>query len=291
MRERSISAPDGRTLQISEAGDPGGRAVVMLNGTPSGRLLYGPHVADAERKGIRLIGYDRPGYGGSSAKPGRIVVDAVADVQAIADALEIDRFAIWGTSGGGPHTLACAARLPDRVVAAAALSSSAPIDAEGLDWTDRMGKRSVAKFEAAAQGRDVLEAMLVGERAALMESGSQGLLEAGRTMLTPADAAVMSGELAEFLFQSTKSGIEGSVDGWRDDILAFGAPWGFDVAEIRTPVLLWHGDQDGFVPRAHGAWLAERIPGVEARLSPDEGHITLVANRVPDVHAWLIERF
>ena len=119
---------------VRDVGDPLGRAVLVQLGTPNSRILYAPHVHDAAARGIRLIGYDRPGYGGSTPLPGRSIVDCVTDVRAIADALEIDRFAIWGISGGGPHALACAALLPERVWAVATLASTAPFDAPGLDW-------------------------------------------------------------------------------------------------------------------------------------------------------------
>ena len=126
--QRTVRAPDGRTLAIEEAGDPGGRPVLVHNGTPNSRHLYGPAAADAAARGLRLIGYDRPGYGGSTPQPGRTVADCAADVRAICAGLGIDRLAMWGVSGGGPHVLACAALLPDLVTAAASLASLAPAE-------------------------------------------------------------------------------------------------------------------------------------------------------------------
>src|SRR5215471_8175296 len=137
--ERTIRTPDGRTLSVEDYGDPGGRPVLVHTGTPNSRLLYGPNVTDAAARGLRLIGYDRPGYGGSDPQPGRTVADCAADVRAICAALGIGRLAMWGISGGGPHVLACAALLPDLVVAAASLASLAPSDAEGLDYYAGMG--------------------------------------------------------------------------------------------------------------------------------------------------------
>src|SRR5919109_1263991 len=157
MREHRIESPDDRVLAAVEGGDPNGPAVVVHNGTPMSRLLYAPHVADAKARGLRLIGYDRPGYGGSTPQPGRVVADAAADVAAIADALGIDRFGTWGISGGGPHALACAALLPDRVVAAASLAGVAPYDAKDLDWLAGMGEANVQEFALTLQGRGKLE--------------------------------------------------------------------------------------------------------------------------------------
>src|SRR5690348_5574117 len=140
--------PDGRTLRVHEAGAAEGPVVLVHQGTPMSGRLYEPHMRDAEKRGIRLLAYDRPGYGGSSPAPDRSVADAAADSAALADALGIERFAVWGISGGGPHALACAAQLPDRVVATASLASVAPIDAEGLDWLAGMGEMNLEEFAA-----------------------------------------------------------------------------------------------------------------------------------------------
>jgi pimeloyl-ACP methyl ester carboxylesterase len=255
------------------------------------RLLYGPNVADAEARGLRLIGYDRPGYGDSTPRPGRTVSDAATDVAAIADALGIDRFATWGISGGGPHALACAALLPERVVAAASLAGAAPYEAEGLDFAEGMGEGNVKEFGLILEGREKLEPFLREERDALLAAGREGLAEGMRTLLTPIDAAAFTGETAEFLFESLRVGSAERIDGWLDDDLAFVKPWGFRVEQISVPVLLWQGAEDRFVPFAHGEWLAGRVPTCEAHLSPDDGHITLLVRRVGEVHEWLAAAF
>src|SRR3954471_22814819 len=144
-RTHEIATPDGRTLHVHEAGDPGGRAVVTHHGTPSSGGHYTPHAADAAQRGLRLIGYDRPGYGGSTPHRGRTVADAARDVATILDALGVERFATWGQSGGGPHVLACAALLPDRCAAAASLAGVAPYDAQGLDWLAGQGEMNLAE--------------------------------------------------------------------------------------------------------------------------------------------------
>ena len=126
----------------------------MHHGTPSSGLLYDVHAALAADQGIRLIGYDRPGYGGSTRAPGRRVVDCVADVHAIADGLGLDRFATWGISGGGPHALACAALCDERLVATASLAAVAPYEADGLDWLEGMGESNHAEFGKVLDGED-----------------------------------------------------------------------------------------------------------------------------------------
>ena len=149
---RTIAAPDGRTLTVREGGDPGGVPVLAHHGTPGSSLRYEPHLQDAAARGIRLLSYDRPGYGASTRDPERNVADCAADVAAICDALGIERLCTYGASGGGPHTLAVAALLPDRVAAAAALASVAPFDADGLDFTAGMGEENVAGMLATREG-------------------------------------------------------------------------------------------------------------------------------------------
>jgi pimeloyl-ACP methyl ester carboxylesterase len=288
---RDVTTPDGRTLRVHEGWATDGAPIVVLNGTPMSGRLYGPHVEDAAARGARLFGYDRPGYAASSSHEGRSVADAAEDVRTIADALGLDRFAVWGISGGGPHALACAALLPDRVVAAASLASVAPRDAEGLDWTAGMGEMNLEEFAVVREGRDALEEYLEREAEGLASATAEGLIEALTSLLTPVDAAALSGELGGFLAKCTRESVAAGVAGWRDDDLAFEKSWGFSLEDIRVPVQLWQGKQDRFVPFAHGEWLAARIPGVEAHLSPDDGHITLLARRVPEVHEWLLERF
>src|SRR4029079_13152798 len=149
---RSIHIPDGRTLTLREGGDPGGVPLFVHHGTPGSSLLYEPHLEDAAARGIRLLSYDRPGYGLSTRQPGRDIASCAADVAALCDALEIERLLTWGVSGGGPHALALAALLPDRVAAAAALASVAPFDADGLDFTAGMGEQNVASMSTALAG-------------------------------------------------------------------------------------------------------------------------------------------
>jgi pimeloyl-ACP methyl ester carboxylesterase len=284
---RDITTPDGRTLQVHEGGAQTGPVVLVQQGTPMSGLLFEPHVRDAEERGIRLVAYDRPGYGGSTPAPGRSVADAVADVRAIADALEVEKLAVWGISGGGPHALACAALLADRVAAVAALGSVAPFDADALDWFAGMGQTNINEFSAAASGAEALEDYL---RPTNRESiTAEGLMEGMRSLLSDVDAAVLTGELGTFLAESMNDAARQGTIGWRDDDLAFVAPWGFSVDDTRVPVQLWHGEQDRFVPFAHGEWLAAHIRGVEAQLHAEDGHLTLMQQRIPEVHAWLLE--
>ena len=290
MHELDVTTADGRTLRVLDAGPQDGAPVLVHNGTPNSRLLYGHDVERAEAQGVRMISYDRPGYGGSTRLAGRSVADCVIDVRAIAAALRIERLAVWGISGGGPHALACAALLEDLVPAVGVLGSIAPWGAEDLDYFDGMGELHVEDIKLQLADKAAARAKTEVEREAMLQADAPGLTEQLSSLLSPVDAAVMSGELGEYLVDCIHSGLAPGADGWWDDGEAHLAQWGFDLRAIRTPVLLMHGRHDRFVPFAHGQWLAGQIPGVEAMLSDEDGHLTLTAHHLERLHAWLLER-
>lgn len=290
MNERDVPTRDGRRLRITEEGDPGGVPVLRHHGTPGSRLLEPEDVARARRRGIRLIGYDRPGYGGSSRHEGRNVADCAADVRAIADALGIRRLLVWGMSGGGPHAAACAALLTDLVPAVAVLASDAPYGAPKLDYFAGMGELNVEDIKLLLRDRTAARAKCETDRQEVLAGELDAMMEMLRSLLAPVDAAALSGELGAFLLQQTKLGLAPGADGWWDDGLAMVQDWGFGLSQIRTPVLLMHGREDRFVPFAHGEWLASAIPGVEARLLDSDGHISLLAAHLDEVYDWLLAR-
>ena len=295
--ERTVRTSDGRVLAVEEAGDPAGRPVLMQGGTPGSRLLYGPHARDAAERGLRLIGYDRPGYGGSSPRPGRTVADCVGDVRAICSDLGIDRLAMWGAAGGGPHVLACAALLPDLVAAAATLASLAPFDADGLDYFDGMDPENVedvvlylSDMAAARAKTDRDRAEVLGEgpgdAAEPADSADDGAADGFGPVLPPVDVAAMEGGLGDFFAAAMRDGLAPGSEGWWEDNCLL-RPWGFSLSDITVPVLLLHGRQDIFVPFGHGQWLAAHIPGVKPLLLDDDGYLSLLQNRVPEVQWWL----
>jgi pimeloyl-ACP methyl ester carboxylesterase len=288
--ERTVRTPDGRTLAVEDNGDPTGRPVLVHDGTPNSRHLYGPWVADAAGRGLRLICYDRPGYGGSTPQPGRSIADCAGDVRAICAALEIDRLAMWGWSGGGPHVLACAALLPDLVAAAASLASSAPYGAEGLDYFAGMGQDDADETRLLLTDPQAARAKIDKNREGLQAASASDLAQAFGSLLSPVDAAVLQGEMAAWMAYASHEGLAPGSQGLWDDSRAQVGPWGFELADITIPVLLLHGRLDKFVPFGHGQWLATHIPGVEARLLDNDGHLTLVEHHIGDVHAWLSER-
>lgn len=257
--------------------------VVVHHGTPSTGGIYPAW----EQEGIRLVGFDRSGYGASPRRHGRSVADVVEEVVAVADAHGFDRFATWGISGGGPHALATAALLPDRVVACAAVGSPAPFGAEGLDWYAGQGESNLVEWRAALHGETALRPLLEQELAAIVAGGAAGLRDGLASLLGRADAEVLDGPLAGFLHESMAA--SGGVDGWVDDDLAFVRDWGFDLAAISVPVLIRHGEDDRFVGAGHARWLAAHIPAAEARITPADGHLTLYEHGIRGVQDWLLE--
>jgi pimeloyl-ACP methyl ester carboxylesterase len=288
--EHAIRTPDGRTLAVSDLGDPDGMPVVAHGGTPHSRHVYPHHVAAAAARGLRLISYDRPGYGGSDPLPGRTVADCAVDVRAICAALGLNRIGTWGGSGGGPHVLACAALLPDLVAGAVATASLAPYGAEGLDWFAGMGQDNIDDMRLMLTDPAAARAKLDRDREGMLAVTAADLHTQLSTVLTPVDRAVATSEAAEHLVFTIKEGLAPGGEGWWEDGLAMAVPWGFDLADITVPVLLMHGRHDMFVPIGHGEWLAKHIPGVEARLLDDDGHLTIAQGRVGEIFDWLAQR-
>ena len=243
----------GRKLRVSEGGDPRGFPVLVHMGTPTSGLLFGPHVPVAAACGIRLVSYDRPGYGGSTARPGRTVADSADDVAAVADALGIERLGVWGFSGGPPFGLAAAARLPEIVSGAVVLASPAP----GL-WTEVEEDHETSRLELLALS-----------------------VEDWRGRVKPEHAA-----FAEFAVETLRIGLAADAEGWREDELALAGDWGFDLEEVRIPVRLRHGRADRAVPVENGELLAARLPEVEAEFDEGGHQDVLFRDPEPDFR-WL----
>jgi pimeloyl-ACP methyl ester carboxylesterase len=285
------TAPDGRTLTFAEWGDPAGFPVFTLHGTPGCR--FNRHFDESKYMdvGARVITYDRAGYGASERHPGRRVVDCVDDVSAIADHLGLEQFAVIGGSGGGPHALAVAARLPERVSRAACAVGIAPFDTPDFDWFEGMDPINIRETEWALEGEDVLVRELEREAAEMVErvAVDPADLVGDEADLSEADRAELARPerhhvIREFVSEAFRNG----VWGWVDDDLCFVQPWGFDVAEIRVPTRVIYGATDVLVPRHHGEWLARNVPQAEVVIEEDHGHLpdpSLIAER----YGWLVQ--
>lgn len=286
-REYDVETAYGRILHVHEAGDPGGVPVIVHHGTPSAGVLPTSWHLAARADGVRLVGVDRPGYGGSDRHPGRTVADVVPDTVAVADALGIGRFRTFGVSGGGPHVLACAALLPDRVIAAACMSGVAPYDARDLDFLAGMGQDNLDEFGAAVAGEPALAEYLTQQRETMLATTPADLVSAMESLLPPVDRDALTSGFAEFMHASFADGLRGGIDGWLDDDVAFTRPWGFDVADVAVPTQVIAGRADLFVPFAHATWLAAHVHGAETALSPADGHLSLFA-KYGEAQRWLL---
>lgn len=277
-----VEISDGRTLAYAQIGDPDGTPVFVLHGTPGSRLSgRHPDPSRVAGAGLRVITYDRPGYGRSTRHRGRAVVDCVADIAAIADALGLERFVVTGGSGGGPHALAAAARLPQRVIRAEGNVSSAPYDAPGLDWFAGMDPENIKEFGWALEGEETLVRELqrkADEMLNRLNEDPASVLDDFE--LSDADQAVLRDAIVrERIRTSTREALARGVWGWVDDDLAFVKPWGFDVAEIRVPVQVRYGVGDVLVPAGHGEWLARHVPNADVIVDHQAGHLS-----TPDEH-------
>ncbi|TQM78247.1 pimeloyl-ACP methyl ester carboxylesterase [Saccharothrix saharensis] len=276
VTEIDIRLDDGRALHAYDAGeDAGDLAVFWHHGTPNTGAPPAPLFPAARRLGLRWVSYDRPGYGGSTPRPGRDIASAAGCTEAVADALGIDRFAVVGHSGGAPHALACGALLPGRVVGVVGVAGLAPFEADGLDWFAGMTASGVASLRAAHAGRAVKERF---EASGVVYDPE----------FTEADLAVLEGDWSWFT-EVVGPAVQAGPAALIDDDLAYVNPWGFDPADVTVPVLLLHGGRDRVVPASHAEWLAGRCPAAELRLSPDDGHLSIVRS-APAALDWLRAR-
>ncbi|MGH8980575.1 MAG: alpha/beta fold hydrolase [Acidimicrobiales bacterium] len=274
-----VDLADGRRCEVYVSGPVGGTPLVLHHGTPGGAAPVGVFERAAHERGLRLVVPARPGYGSSTRRAGRCVADVAVDTGAVVAALGHATCLVAGWSGGGPHALACGARLAG-AAGVVVFASVAPHDAIGIDWTGGMGQDNLDEFGAAAHGEDALRALLEPAASVLASTPASQIGDMLASLLCDADRAVVAGEMGADLEASVRAGIATSADGWVDDDLAFVAPWGFPLHEVRVPTYLWQGSDDLMVPLAHGEWLGEHVPGITAHLLGGEGHLSIVEHHV-----------
>jgi pimeloyl-ACP methyl ester carboxylesterase len=270
-----VDLKDGRKIEVRTAGPKDGEILLFHHGAPGAGLPFRPWVESAAARGLRTVMYSRPGYGLSTADPGRKVGDAASDAAAVIDAVGATTFRTIGWSGGGPHALACASALPDRCLATVAVAGFAPYPANGIDWFAGMADENVAAFGLAVQGEGALAPFLEASAHAFAAMQPANLAASFGGLLSEVDKAQVTGEFAEWLVETLRVGLAHGIAGLRDDDLALTSDWGFPVADARS-VVVWHGAQDRMVPSAHGRWLADHIPGARHRLFDDDGHMSII---------------
>jgi pimeloyl-ACP methyl ester carboxylesterase len=283
-----IRTSDGRLVAFSRYGPTDGHRVMFHYGTPGTRQV-GPRLIRAlERQGAQMLVFDRPGYGASTRWAGRRVADVVTDVTALADLHGWDRFAVWGGSGGGPHALACAALLSDRVERCASVVGPAPYGASGLDWFDGMSPGNVEEFTRALEGEDSYRPLVERLAREAVEAARAGEVSIPAEYGLPeADLAALRARIGDpgHLDRIIAAHTDG-VDGWVDDCMAMTRPWGFDLGEIRVPISIWYGPDDVLCPRGHAEWLLSHVRGAERHELP-HGHM-LEEDDLDAIFSWVL---
>ncbi len=271
MSDLTLRLPDGRTLGYARYGDPDGTPVVYHHGGLSCRRDIAFADARLRERGVQVLAPDRPGTGTSTRRPGMRIADVFADTRVLVDTLGLERFALLGWSAGGPYTLACAHGFGDRVSGAATVGGAGPLDTTelvrglGLD-ADRL-LFTLARFAPLLARLPLALARRVPARWISSRMGQGFNSPADRAAI----AAMAPDEAHDWFIEAARQGTAGIVDDYR----ALICEWGFQLEDVRAPVILWQGAEDRIVPLQETRGLAERLPAAEVRIVPAAGHFLL----------------
>jgi pimeloyl-ACP methyl ester carboxylesterase len=284
-RALAVTTTDGRTVDVATVGDPTGHTVFLHHGSPASAVLARMFEAVADSAGLFVVALSRPGYGGSTRQEGRRVASVVEDVRRVLDELGREHYVSVGWSGGGPHALSCAALDAPRCRAAWSLAGVAPADVD-FDWTEGMGPENLEEFALAQAGGPAYEAHMASVGAEFANATPENVVALFGGLLSGPDKAALADEGARSsLAECSRDAFRLTWRGFFDDDRAMLSPWGFDLAAISVPVEVWYGDQDLMVPPTHGGWLARAIPGARAVHLAEEGHVSLIVNRLDELAA------
>ena len=262
-----LTLSDGREMAWRWWGDPDATPILRIQGTPGSRLQYNPQRNVPRETGTRYLMADRPGYGGSTRKPGRGIADITDDYAELLDFHGLDRVPATGTSGGGPHVLALAARHPDRVSAISVIVGGTPLvegEIEHLVGVNAKG------YALAEQGWQPLYEFLVEVRKRLLsDEGMQGVLSDA-----PEPDRVIMADLAwqKMSRENTAEAMRQGAEGWTDESYAMHGQWDFDPSKVQSSVTWWHGDDDKNAPLSAARRVVAHLPKVDLRVWHDEGH-------------------
>jgi pimeloyl-ACP methyl ester carboxylesterase len=285
----AVTTPDGRRLDVYLGGPPDGDALLFHIGTPGAPVPYEPSIRAMAARGLRYVAFSRPGYGSSTRRPGRSVADVADDVATVLNHAGADTALAFGWSGGGPHALASAALLPERIRAVATIGGVAPFLADGLDFLEGMGDENIEEFDAAAESAEALLVFKERNWPIFREVTGPDCARALGDLVDDVDRSALTGEFAEWTAATFREALRESYWGWFDDDMAFVRPWGFDLDQIGVPAHVWQGRHDRMVPFSHGVWLASNIPTAVPHLFEDEGHLSLGVTRFGDILDALVD--
>jgi pimeloyl-ACP methyl ester carboxylesterase len=280
MRDARVALPDGRELAYTDVGEPGGRCVIFCHGAPMSRLHLVPLEERFRAAGLRVVSADRPGYGGSSPRPGRTMADWPRDVAALADALGIERFLVAGHSSGGGYAVACAALLGPRVLGGVVVAGVTDMAWPGA-WAGYLeGRPEVALMRGAD------EAQVLARCVERFGADGSGFFGEPFDLPEPDLASLADPAAEQALTAALTEAFRGGVGGYAQDVFLEGRGWPFDPGRIAVPMEILHGERDTLVPLAHSRRTAEVIPGARLRTMPGHGHLTIVAE-LPETAARL----
>lgn len=271
----SIERGGGRSVAVRLAGAAAGPLVIYMHGSPSSRLDVDYLHDRSARRGIRLAGMDRPGYGRSTFE--RFDFQSVAaDAVAVAAHLGAPTFAAFGSSSGVGFALAIAATFPDRVTAVATGGGGRPFEPGTTAWDalsegEREGVQLVDTDDLEAE-RLLAEA----DRPTLdlLQLDDDGIVAAFAGMAGPADKRALDDGFGRVIAPTVRESLRQGQAGWaRDNVVRMG-PWHFDLGAIRCPTTIWLGVQDALNVEG-GPWLGERIPHARVNILEDHGHFVI----------------
>jgi len=278
---------DGRELEILDNGINSDQAIIFHHGTPGHATAWLSWLDEAAAAGVRALSYSRAGYGTSDRNPGRSVISINSDIAQVLDGKGIIKFVAIGWSGGGPHALANT--FEPRNVGAISLAGVGAFGVDDLNFLEGMGPENHDEFGAALKGEAVITQWMNDNAVAMKNVSGNDIREAFGGLIGDADKEVLEGATADAMAATMRSGLAVSFDGWIDDDLVFIKHWGFDLAAITKPVILWQGDQDLMVPHAHSYWLEKHIPTAKLTFIPGHGHISLGEKYRPEILKQALE--
>lgn len=270
---------DGRNLEYADNGVLSNQAILFLHGTPGAVKTWSqwlPQVTEC-----RAIAASRAGYGKSDRHQGRTVADDLADQQVLLDHFDIKEFVAIGWSGGGPHAINMTR--DQRCKGVITLAGVAEWGSADLDFLAGMGPENEEEFGEAVKGEAAISSWMEKNAIAYKTITGSEVIAALGGLIGDADKAALTPDVAEDAAASFRHAVIDSFNGWADDDLAFVQKFGFDLGAINKPVLLWQGDDDFMVPKAHGEWLAKHIPTAKLNFVPGHGHISLGTAYRPEI--------
>jgi pimeloyl-ACP methyl ester carboxylesterase len=279
--DQTLQLPDGRTLGFAEYGSTKGKVLVYCHGYPGSRLEATALAAHAALANIRVISLDRPGYGRSSFQEGRSFLDWPSDLVALSEHLHIDRFAVVGTSGGAPYALACAQRIPERLISGGIVSGIGPLKL----GTTGMNRQNRLVLSLARRVPWLLAPLLSATARSFRDErrARKAVLKAMRHMVKPDREALLAHGLVDPLAASARETYRQRVRGAIYEGGLYGRDWGFRLEDITfRPLHLWHGARDTNVPIGMARGMAGALAGCKATYYPDEGHFSTLLNHQPE---------